>query len=117
MKSKYLIIFIVILLSCKKKDCKNISTSFKSYSAAKVELKKYSFKIQENTNTEQSSWIRSVEYLSCDGKVGFLVMRTDEQEYLHQNVPIKIWEEFKNSHSFGSFYNMKIKYKYQLSIK
>jgi KTSC domain len=117
MVKRYLIIFLVILSSCKKKNCENLSANFESYAVAKVELKKHKFKLQESLNSEQSSWIKSVEYLSCNGKTGFLILETDKQEYVHQDVPIEIWKEFSKVSSVGNFYNLRIKRKYQLSIQ
>lgn len=81
------------------------------------QIKVAEFKINETIDTRRSSWIRGLSYFSCDGKSGFMIMKTDSKSYIHQNVPIDIWNEVKNAESFGSYYNDKIKHLYQLSIK
>lgn len=106
-----------IFASCNAQDCKSIKKSFNSYADAKELINKSKFKIHETANTNKSSWIRNASFYSCDGKVGFLIFKTDKQEYIHQDLPIEIWNSFKQAASFGSFYNSKIKSKYQLKLR
>jgi len=117
---KYILIIIVIGLfsqiSCGQ-ECKTLPKTFDSYQQATKLVKSSKFKIKETLDTSKSSWIRGATYFSCDGETGFLIFLTDDREYIHQNVPIDIWNGFKNASSFGSYYNRYIKGKYQLAIK
>lgn len=112
---KNLLIFLILsLLSCsaekrKTHDCSDITTPFQSYSQAINVVESAEFKISDEVNTSKSSWIRSAKYYSCDGRVGYMVYTTDKKKYIHQDVPIEIWEEFKNADSFGKYYNKNIK--------
>lgn len=105
----------IILISCNSKNCDEILSKFNSYEQAINEIRKSDFKFQETT-TKSSSWIDEACYYSCDMKTGFLIIETSSQEYIHKNVPIKIWKEFNNSSSLGKYYNQNIKNRYPLYL-
>lgn len=115
-------IFKVLLLSLflmsfqGEKDCTNLPNTFSSYEQASNLVKSSVFKLHENVNTSKSSWIRAVNYYSCDSKKGFLIIKTDQGEYIHQNLPIEVWREFKNASSFGSYYSDNIRGNYKLNL-
>ncbi len=116
---KIFLIIVLILFSCSKEkqnisDCSEIKLPFKTYLQATNTIKSIDFKFNDEADTSQSSWIRSAKYYSCDGKMGYMVYTTDKKEYIHLDVPIEIWEEFKNAESFGRYYNNNIKHKYKL---
>ncbi len=97
-------------------SCNNLPATFTSYNDAVSLVKNSSFKIKEDVNTSKSSWIRGASYYSCDGTKGYLIIRTDSKEYIHMDMPIEVWHEFKNADSFGSYYQYHIKGKYQLRL-
>lgn len=99
-----------------QQPCDKLPETFQSYSQASKLIKSSKFKISESINTSKSSWIRGASYYSCDGKTGFLIIATDTKDYIHNNVPIEIWEQFKNAESFGSYYSNNIKGRYRLTI-
>ncbi|MBW1613973.1 MAG: KTSC domain-containing protein [Deltaproteobacteria bacterium] len=113
-----LLIFLISLISqiSYSQDCKTLPTIFDSYQQATRLVKSSKFKIKETLDTSKSSWIRGATYYSCDGEEGFLILVTDDKEYIHQNVPINVWNGFKNASSFGSYYSRNIKGKYQLQL-
>ena len=81
-------------------------------------MKKSTFKINESANTSNSSWITSAKYYSCDGVTGYFVYTTiKNREYIHKGVPLKVWEDYKNACSKGSYYdhNMNNRYRIQLN--
>jgi hypothetical protein len=106
----------ISLLSCKAQGCNTIPTHFNSYNDAIAFVKKADFKIKDDVNTSKSSWIRSAAYYSCDGVTGYFIYSTDEREYIHAEVPIELWNEFKEATSFGSFYDRNIKGKYRFTL-
>ena len=97
-------------------DCNKIPSSFRSYEQAVQIVKSSTFKIRESVNTSKSSWIRAASFYSCDSQKGFLIIRTDDREYIHQNVPIEVWRGFKNASSFGSYYSNNIRGRYRLIL-
>ncbi len=118
MKSIY-ILALLIFLSCTKErqnisDCSEINTSFKTYNEAKNTIESITFKFVDDVDTSRSSWIRSANYYSCDGKTGYFIYTTKKKKYIHENLPLVVWDDFKNAESFGKFYNKHIKHRYRL---
>jgi len=107
---KLLFLLLVIFISCTGQDCKDLPTDFESYKQITELVKKSSFKIKEQTDTSMSSWIASAHYYSCDGKSGYLIIKTKKgKEYIHFNISYQMWKGFKNAESKGSYYNKVIK--------
>ena len=92
--------------------CEQLPNHYTNYDEAIQKIKSADFKIKETVNTSKSSWVREASYYSCDGKFGFFIIKTDTQEYLYDGVPLEIWQGFKNSESFGSYYDRNIKNKF-----
>ncbi len=67
------------------------------------------FKYVDEANTSKSSWIRGAKYYSCNSQLGYLIISINGKKYIHKDVPIKVWRDFKKANSFGSFYNNKLK--------
>jgi len=111
-----LVSFISSFVCCKGQNCEILDDNFESYKVAIQTLKSTKFNFSEKLNTSKSSWIYDAEYYSCDGENGFLLITTKTKTYIHRNVPIKIWNEFKKAESFGSFYSGNIKSRYQLIL-
>ncbi len=111
------IILSTILFSCNGQDCSKIPQTFQTYAEAKRTIAATNFALTENLNTSKSSWIRSAQFFSCDSRKGFMIFKTDKEEYIHQDLPISIWNNFKQAVSFGSFYSSNIKKKYQLKLR
>ena len=107
----------VIESEVNKLTCESLPNEYGNFDEAISKIKAYSFKINETINTSKSSWFRGASYYSCDGQTGFFIIKTDKKEYLYSNLPIAIWEEFKDAVSFGSYYDLNIKNKYQFILK
>jgi hypothetical protein len=112
---------IILLLGAEQlmhgQDCSKLPQSFTSYAQASQLIKSSTFKMHESVNTSKSSWIRGADYFSCDGQKGFLIIKADDRDYIHQNVPIDTWNGFKKANSFGSYYSNFIKGNYRLTMK
>ena len=98
------------------KDCTKLPNIFSNYQQACTLVKSSVFRLHENVDTSNSSWIRAANYYSCDSKTGFLIIKADQTEYIHQNVPINVWYAFKNASSFGSYYSSNIKGRYAIKL-
>jgi len=115
------IIFLFCLLSSTfisfaQTNCYKLPSTFKSYNQAITLVKAAKFKIIETANTSKSTWVKSANYYSCDGKTGYLIIMLKSKEYIHSNMPYSIWKGFKNANSIGSYYDKKIRYKYRLEL-
>lgn len=115
MKQFLVYILCMISLGCNSQDCKELSTSFDSYTEAVDAIKDATFNFTDKLPFGKSSWIMSANYYSCDGKTGYLIYTTDKgREYIHEKVPLNIWKAFKNAPSSGSYYVTNIKGRYRL---
>lgn len=114
-----LLLLIFLLLGCSKErqkisDCTKIILPFRTYQEAKNTVESVKFKYTDEADTSKSSWIRGAQFYSCDGNSGYMIFQTNSKEYIHQGMPLHIWEEFKNAKSFGKYYNKNIKNHYRL---
>lgn len=96
-------------------SCKDLPDKFDSYSQAIEEIQNATFKSTDKLPYSKSSWITSATYYTCDGYTGYLVYTTDKgKEYVHEKIPIRVWTEFKNASSSGSYYVHNMKGRYRL---
>lgn len=122
MKTKNIVFTIAIILSITylfsqtKSKCNKLPSSFVSYPDAQKKIENETFLIHETTNTFRSSWIRDLHFYSCDGKTGFILLKAKGKVYIHQNVPIAIWNNLKGANSLGSYYSSYIRNKYELKM-
>ena len=119
MKKFLLLAFgIATLASCKgKTDCSELSGTYTTFEEARKDITKAEFSVKKMQSTPESSWIKRIEYYSCDGETGYLIIYTTRaEEYIHAHVPMKIWEEFSTSSSKGSYYNSNIINRYNFEI-
>lgn len=119
-KNILLFLALTILTQCNypqtKSNCNELSSTFVSYAYAQTQIENASFLIHETTNTFRSSWIKDLQFYSCDGITGFLILKAKGKVYIHQNVPIAIWNQLRSANSLGSYYSSHIRYKYKLRI-
>jgi len=111
-------LFISVLLStsCSGQDCSLINNDFDTYQNALKIIKSSDFKFSDDCNTSKSSWINDAEFFSCDKKTGYLLITTKSKTYIHKDVPIEKWYEFKKATSFGQYYNRNIKSRFRLVL-
>ena len=117
MKQVILFFFLCLLISnaVKSQSCKNLPDQFYSYGEAIRSIQGSTFETTDELPHGKSSWIKSANYYSCNGNFGYLVYTADKgKKYVHEKVPIKVWSEFKNAKSSGSYYVNNIKGRYRL---
>jgi len=115
-KLSFIISILTFNISCGGKDCNLIDGNFDSYKHAMQVIKSSDFEFSDHCDTSKSSWIYSAEYYSCDGKTGYFIIETKSKNYIHSEVPIEMWYEFKNADSFGKYYNRRIKGRFRLTL-
>lgn len=104
---------LLLTLSCKAQNCKDVSFQGKSYKDALKTIKHTNFNLSEKIYTN-SSWIKSIEFYSCNEITGFLILTSkQDRQYIHNSVPLNLWYQFKQTDSYGRFYNANIKNKFQ----
>lgn len=96
--------------------CESLPSSYGSYEDAKNQISSATYPVQESANMAGSSWIRYARFYSCDGQQGFLIIGTDNQTYIHANVSVRVWEEFANASSKGSYYSRNVKGRYSFNL-
>lgn len=97
-------------------NCADLPRKFSSYVKAMDQVRSRTFVIAEELNTDMSSWVRGAEFYSCDGVTGYFILHTDDQAYIHADLPVEVWQGFKSASSFGTYYNANIKRRYRLAL-
>lgn len=108
---------LLLLSSCTNKDCNNLTNEYTSYEEALATVRHTHFKVKETISNTESSWIKTAFYYSCDEITGYLIIETYTKEYIHLNMPMDVWNEFKIAKSKGGYYNQNIKGRYRLVLK
>lgn len=116
----YLLIIIIFTFSVKSRgqDCRDLPLKFNTYQEAISRIRNSNFVLKESLVVSNSSWISSAKYFSCDNQRGYLIYVTlNGREYIHDKVPVGIWQSFKRAESKGEYYIRHIKGKFKLLIK
>jgi len=120
MINKIILILTIINLrattTCMSQDCANLPSHFSTYSEATTKILNSKFSFTDHVNTEKSSWIKSASYFSCNRLTGYLIIILKNKTYIHQGVPLTIWQSFIRASSYGEFYNNNLKHKYKLEL-
>jgi hypothetical protein len=116
MKYLFAILSLFIFTTAQSQNCHELPSLFTSQQIALYKVKRSNFSFKESIDTSKSSWISGLSFYSCDKKTGFLIMETKSQKYIHQEVPVLLWEKLKKSSSFGTFYNNNIRGKYKIRL-
>lgn len=70
--------------------------------------------VEESIDTSASSWIERVSFSrERTSDVGRLTVRIKGEDITYLDVPVSVWEQFKQSESLGSFYGKNIKQRYE----
>lgn len=112
------ILFITLSACNNKKSCNELAGSYTNFVDARKEITKADYPVKKIQSTPESSWIKRIEFYSCDQQQGYLIIYTTRsEEYIHANVPMKVWDELSTSTSKGSYYNANIINRYPFHLK
>lgn len=120
MKNTLLIVFALAgFISCTSKtDCQQLSGTYNTFAEARKDITKANYPLKNIQSTPESSWIKRIEFYSCNQKDGYLIIYTTRaEEYIHAEVPLEVWDEFSASKSKGSYYNTNIVNRYPFQLK
>lgn len=112
-----LLLLIIIMGGCIRPSCTDILPSYSTYDSALTAIKQSSFDLEEEADVSNSEWIDGAYFYSCNMSTGYFVIVIDSKQYLYNDVPINIWEGFKEAKSCGSYYDHHIKGRYQYHLK
>ena len=117
-KKIFLIFFLLFPISgFTQNNCKDLPKTFYSYDEAITKVRNAKFSYVDNINTASSSFINSAFFYSCDGITGYMIIGLNNKQYIHKDLPIKIWLSFKSASSFGTFYTQNIRNRYKLTLQ
>ena len=106
----FIFIFSLALFSCGKKGCESLQEKYASQPEALKAIRAADFQVKDMHTTANSSSIKRIEYYSCDGEKGYLVVYNLSGDILlHRDVPINIWEGLKTAEFMRNFYNDNVK--------
>ncbi len=108
------LIFTGMYLNASKHSCLHTMENWHSAKDAIIAIEHYSFNTNETITGDPESWLKSVNYYSCNSEFGFLIVNGEKKASVHQNVPVAVWESLKSANSKGGYYNFYIKNKYKL---
>jgi hypothetical protein len=109
----FLFIFSLTVLSCGKKGCETLKDQYASQPEALKAIRAADFEVKDTHTTANSSSIKRIEYFSCDGQTGYLVVyNLSGDVLLHRNVPLNIWDGLKSAEFMRNYYNDNVKDKY-----
>jgi len=111
------LIFAGLYLNASDNNCTQINENWRSENEAISTIENTSFKYSETLNAEESSWVTSVHFYSCDEEFGYMIVKCDQKTYFHKDVPIGVWKALKEANSVGGYYNFYIKNKFKLDKK
>jgi hypothetical protein len=121
-----LLLIIVTTTSCHSYTCNKLPDIFTSYDGAIQLVKTSTFQFIDDVKISDSSsawvpdrfsWITSANYYSCDGGKGYFIYNTNRgTTYIHQGVPIEVWNGFKDTSSKGFYFDRYIKEKYPIRM-
>lgn len=119
-----LIIALMVLpglqLFAQQHECKELPMSWNSEKEAITKIENTLFSIQEDVSPKGNSWMSAAHFYACEDHGGYLIVKgalkgKKEKSYVHQNVPVEIWNSFKKANSMGGFYHIYIKNYYKLT--
>ncbi len=111
------LIFAGLYLNASDNNCVQINENWKSENEAIASIENTSFKYSESISPEESSWMNSIQYYSCDEEYGYMIVKCNKKTYFHKEVPIGVWNSLKEANSIGGYYNFYIKNKFKLDKK
>ncbi len=107
------LIFVGLYLSEQKINCSNMPEDWITETEAIFCIENTAFKSKESIIAKESSWFKSAQYYSCDGKIGHLIIKRHKNSVVHKNVPLSIWQGMKVAKSIQKFYDNFIRNRYK----
>ena len=78
-------------------------------SEAMTVLESTRFYYDQSIKTTRRSGLMRARFLSCDFKIGFLLIHYNGEDQVYPNVETKLWEQFQQTADIDGFYFKHIK--------
>ena len=111
------LIFVGLYLNATEDNCSQVSNDWKTEKEAIAQIQTASFKTSDLVRPDETSWMTSAQFYSCDDQFGYLIVKSEKKTFIHQDVPKAVWLALKDAKSIGGYYNFYIKNKYKLDKK
>ena len=109
--------FAGLYSNAQEDNCAQLSQNWNSEKKVIAGIENTNFTTNETLKPTGKSWMTSAHFYSCDDEFGYLVVKYDEKKYVHEDVPVSLWNSLKGAKSIGGFYNFYIKDNYKLDKK
>ena len=118
-KSTLLIIifFAGLYLDASEDRCSLFQENWKSEKEAVKYIENTTFLSSESLTPNENSWVTSVRFYTCNEESGYLIIKSINKTFVHQEVPMDIWNALKKTRTTGGYYNFYIKNNYKLEKK
>lgn len=109
------LIFVGLYFNSQKSNCSDILENWDSEIEAISCIENTNFKTAESVNPEESPWMKSAHYYTCDDEYGHLIIKCDGKSIIHKNVPISVWQSLKKAEFVWIYYNIYVRDKYKMT--
>lgn len=97
-----------------KSGCNEFVDRFELYPETVEHIRSYSFALTGSINvSDQGCDFSKVEYYSCDGKTGFMILKFLSLNIVQKDVPMKIWLDLSASETKCNFLRANVVKKYE----
>lgn len=116
-KSILTLLILAFSIATQAQNCKNLPAHYQSYNEAIQKIENATFKIKDKVSCYNSSWVSSASFHSCNGSTGFFILIANNgRKYIHKEVPLSLWKQFKTANSYGRYYSRNIKGRYLFKL-
>ena len=77
-------------------------------------IEQTTFRFQQQFKISRSYGVMNARYFSCDGILGYLIIKVDKKDYIYIDVPETKWKLLISSADMNAFYNEEIKGIYEV---
>ena len=113
-------VFLIILffaglyLDAHEDGYDQIQGNWKSEKEAVKYIENNTFLSSESVIPDENSWMTSAHFYTYNQKSGYLIIKSKKKTFVHQEVPIEIWNALKEAKTMGGYHNFYIKNYYKL---
>lgn len=111
------LLLIGLYLNANKDSCFQAPENWKSEKDAIKLIENAIFSNSESVKPSAKSWMTSAHFYTCNNEFGYLIVKSEKKTFVHQDVPVAIWNALKDARTIGGFYNFYIKNQYRLVKK
>lgn len=98
----------------KSTNCDSLEIRTLSLDDAISIIKQSSFRFQQQFKISRTYGVMNASFFSCDGKLGYLIIKVEKKDYIYFDVPKSKWADLISSEDINNFYNENIKGNYEV---